>query len=96
VWPAATAVLNPGDVVVLYTDGVLDAVGERDRFGEQRLRDAVAELTGSVEERLAGLDARLEAFQRGPQRDDTTVLVLEYRGGGERAGTGARAGEAAG
>ena len=94
VWPAASAVLNPGDVVVLYTDGVLDAVGESDRFGERRLREALAELTGSVDERLAGLDARLEAFQRGPQRDDTTVLVLEYRGRGASAGRAARAREA--
>jgi sigma-B regulation protein RsbU (phosphoserine phosphatase) len=91
VWPEATAVLEPGDVLVFYTDGVLDAVGESDRFGERRLRDALGELTGEVDERLAGLKARLEAFQRGTQRDDTTVLVLEYRGGG-----GARAGRAAG
>ena len=33
-----------------------------------------------VEERVAALRAELEAFERGPQRDDTTVLVLEYRG----------------
>ena len=94
VWPAATAVLNPGDVVVLYTDGVLDAVGESDRCGERRLRDALGELTGSVEERLAGLDARLEAFQRGAQRDDTTVLVLEYRGRGTSASSSTRSHEA--
>ena len=90
-WPAVTVELEVGDVLVLYTDGVLDAVGESDRFGERRLREALERLGGTVEERLAGLDAQLEAFQRGPQRDDTTVLVLEYRGGGELRGRTARA-----
>jgi phosphoserine phosphatase RsbU/P len=82
-WPAATVELVPGDVLVFYTDGVLDAVGEHDRFGEERLRATLRELEGSVEERLAGLHAALEAFQRGPQSDDTTVLVMEYRGDAE-------------
>jgi len=80
-WPAATVELERGDVLVLYTDGVLDTVGESDRFGEERLREALAVSYGSVEERLAALHAELSAFQRGSQRDDTTVLVLEYRGG---------------
>ena len=82
-------------MLVLYTDGVLDAVGANDRFGERRLREALERLGGTVDERLAGLDAQLEAFQRGPQRDDTTVLVLEYRGGGMRRATAARAHETA-
>jgi len=92
-WPVATVDLAPGDVIVLYTDGVLDAVGESDRFGERRLREALERLDGSVEERLAGLSEQLESFQRGPQRDDTTVLVLEYRGDGVRRKRSSRAKE---
>ena len=38
--------LERGDVLVLYTDGVLDTVGEGDRFGEQRLREALGRPTG--------------------------------------------------
>ena len=79
-WPAATVELERGDVLVLYTDGVHDAEGEADRFGEQRLVEALREIGGSAAERLAALDARLRAFQRGPQSDDTTILILEYRG----------------
>ncbi len=79
-WPAAAVHIEPGDVVVFYTDGVLDAVGEDGRFGERRLRDALAAAEGGVHERLAALRTELDAFQRGPQRDDTTVLVLEYGG----------------
>ncbi len=84
-WPEATVDLERGDVLVLYTDGVLDTVGESDRFGEERLRRALAVADGGVEDRLSALHAELSAFQRGPQRDDTTVLVLEYRGGGRAA-----------
>jgi PAS domain S-box-containing protein len=77
-WPAVSVELVPGDVLVFYTDGVLDAVGERDRFGERRLNEALRRTQGSVRERLAGLNAALEDFQEGPARDDTTVLVMEY------------------
>jgi len=94
-WPAAPVVLEPGDLLVLYTDGVTDAMGEDERFGEQRLVEALGRLEGTVGERLEALRAELEAFERGPQRDDTTVLVLGYRGpthpGGDQAAEASRA-----
>ena len=79
-WTARDVELLPGDVLVLYTDGVLDAVGERDRYGEARLRASLEELGGPVGERVSGLAARLAAFSGGERRDDVTVLMLEYRG----------------
>jgi PAS domain S-box-containing protein len=79
-WPAVPVVLEPGDVLVLYTDGVIDAMGADDRYGENRLRATLGRLGGEVSERLDALRAELESFERGPQRDDTTVLVLQYRG----------------
>jgi PAS domain S-box-containing protein len=79
-WPAVPVEIEPGDLLVLYTDGVTDAMGEDERFGEERLREALGRLEGEAGERLAALRSELEAFERGPQRDDTTVLVLEYRG----------------
>ena len=57
-----------------------DAVGEYDRFGEARLRQTLGGLEGQVGQRVAALHAALQRFQRGPQRDDTTVLVLQYGG----------------
>jgi PAS domain S-box-containing protein len=78
-WPAATVELLAGDVLVFYTDGVLDAVGERDRFGERRLEAALRGSEGSVQERLAALQAALDEFRDGPSRDDTTVLLMEYQ-----------------
>ena len=82
-WSASDVELRRGDVLVLYTDGVLDAVGADDRFGEARLRTALADGGGPVEERVTGLEARLEAFRSGERRDDLTVLMLEYRGAPE-------------
>ena len=87
-WPTASIEIAPGDVLVFYTDGVLDAVGANGRFGERRLREALGGTNGGAGERLEALRAAIDAFQRGPQRDDTTVLVLEYRGA-DGAGEGA-------
>ena len=36
-WRAETLALEPGDVLVLYTDGVTDAKGATERFGDARL-----------------------------------------------------------
>jgi phosphoserine phosphatase RsbU/P len=60
--PALT--LEPGDLLVLYTDGVVEAENlQREEYGEERLRDVL---------RLAGGVA--------PQGDDLTCFVLRYRG----------------
>lgn len=79
-WPTASVPLYAGDVLVFYTDGVLDAVGEHDRFGEQRLREAVEAVAGRGAADVVGhLDEVLRAFERG-RRDDTTVLAVQYLG----------------
>ena len=70
-------------MIVLYTDGVLDAVGPDDRFGDDRLRAALVEISGAVDERVARLTERLETIRDGERRDDQTVLMLEYRGAPE-------------
>jgi serine phosphatase RsbU (regulator of sigma subunit) len=85
-WPVTELELRRGDVLVLYTDGVLDAVGPDDRFGDDRLREALTHITGAVDERVARLTERLESFRDGERRDDLTVLMLEYRGAPELSG----------
>lgn len=72
---AAEVALEPGDVLVLYTDGVLDAVGRRERFGPERLHAALADARdaeGAVRAVLTALDR----FQVGEQADDTAVLAV--------------------
>ena len=62
-------------MLVLYSDGVTDTVGEHERFGEPRLLAAL-EGVADAEAAVAAVDAALNAFQRGPQADDTAVLAL--------------------
>ena len=71
-----TEPIGPGDVVVIYTDGVLDAQGQDERFGDERLERALAGCR-SAEGAVSSIDAALSAFQAGEQSDDTAVLAIQ-------------------
>ncbi|HTX32188.1 MAG TPA: SpoIIE family protein phosphatase [Solirubrobacteraceae bacterium] len=75
-WRMETVALQPGDQLVLYTDGVTDTVGHGERFGEERLGDALAGAAGAPET-IQRIDEALKEFAQGPQTDDTAVLALE-------------------
>jgi PAS domain S-box-containing protein len=75
-WSAATVDLLPGDQLVLYTDGVTDTVGDGERFGEARLAEALR-AGGGAADTVGRIEAALGRFARGPQVDDTAVLVVE-------------------
>jgi PAS domain S-box-containing protein len=87
-WRPETVKLEPGDELVLYTDGVTDTVGHGERFGEERLGKVLAGAV-SAAETIGRIDRALKEFALGPQSDDTAVLVLERQaapasgGGGE-------------
>ncbi len=72
---AVSVALEPGDVLVLYTDGVLDARGERDRFGEARLHAALRDARGATDA-VARVERALDEFSSGSQADDTAVLAI--------------------
>jgi PAS domain S-box-containing protein len=78
-WSRTTIELDPGDVLVLYTDGVFDAVGKDGRFGEDRLQQTVA-AAGDATDAVARIDAALSDFEVGDQADDTAVLAVERVG----------------
>ncbi|MGZ4177376.1 MAG: SpoIIE family protein phosphatase [Solirubrobacteraceae bacterium] len=66
--------VQPGDQIVLYTDGVLDAIGSDERFGEARLLETVRMLALG-----AGAEGILEAIERfrdRDQADDIAILSL--------------------
>jgi serine phosphatase RsbU (regulator of sigma subunit) len=76
--PECTEVrIEPGDQIVLYTDGVLDAVGPDDRFGEERLFAAVRGLGDAAAAQAApALMRELDQFLHGEQSDDIAILTL--------------------
>jgi serine phosphatase RsbU (regulator of sigma subunit) len=72
--------LAPGDALVLYTDGVTDARCGRERFGDARLRAAIAQGGRPSAAALAAeLDAAVADFSDGPAADDLALLVLRVR-----------------
>jgi PAS domain S-box-containing protein len=75
-WLSASLQLEPGDVLVLYTDGVLDARGTDGRFGESRLEETL-EGAASADEAVARIRAALREFAGGEQDDDTAVLAMQ-------------------
>ncbi len=75
-WSRTTVELEPGDVLVLYTDGVFDAVGADGRFGEDRLQRTVAGVT-DAQSAVDVIDDALTDFEVGPQADDTAVLAVQ-------------------
>jgi GAF domain-containing protein len=69
--------LEPHDTLVLYTDGVTDTRGTTERFGQERLVEALTGLSGrSAEEIAEHVDRVVLEFEDGPQRDDVALLVV--------------------
>jgi PAS domain S-box-containing protein len=77
-WHDTTLKLEPGAVLLAYTDGVTDAIGtDGSRYGMGRLLDTLADCSqrtaGGVIELLTDALAR---FQTGPHADDTAIVAL--------------------
>jgi serine phosphatase RsbU (regulator of sigma subunit) len=76
------ACLQEGDVLVLYTDGILDAANtKQDQFGEERLRETVrASLSLSASEICQRVVDQMDAFSAdSPQWDDVTLAVVKVK-----------------
>jgi sigma-B regulation protein RsbU (phosphoserine phosphatase) len=72
-------VLSPGDVVVLYTDGIVEAMNPGGEiFGFERLIETVGSCrAASAEAFLQEILSRVNAFTAGaPQHDDLTAIVI--------------------
>ncbi|MGA3067956.1 MAG: PP2C family protein-serine/threonine phosphatase [Tepidisphaeraceae bacterium] len=73
-----TQQLQPGDVLILFTDGITEARDEAgDQFGEDRLKSALLAAHGSASEILDSLMTALQCHTlKVRSRDDQTLLVL--------------------
>jgi serine phosphatase RsbU (regulator of sigma subunit)/pSer/pThr/pTyr-binding forkhead associated (FHA) protein len=81
VYEQAECQLQPGDTVVLFSDGIVEARNiEGEEFGEQRIREAIGPGVGEPVERILDHLLRvLEEFTRGiPQADDLTAVIVRY------------------
>lgn len=77
----ATERLEPGDKVIIYSDGVSEAQNTAgDFFGKKRLRElASAHAAEGCRAVHDAIQEAVAAFTEGaPQSDDITLLVLEY------------------
>jgi serine phosphatase RsbU (regulator of sigma subunit) len=72
--------LGAGDSLALYTDGMVDARREDERFGEERLAEVVQTAPDSGAESAAEHIAEaVLAFETGSPRDDRALMVLRPR-----------------
>jgi len=79
--PCASAqTLQPGQILALFTDGVVEAESpNRDRFGAQRALDLIYARRDQPARRIVeDLHQAIETFcQRQPQHDDITIVVIK-------------------
>jgi len=81
-YESATIRLQPEDHLVLFTDGVVEALNsDGEEFGQERLiallRDSAGASASEILTRIR--DSVLSFSAQTPQHDDITLMVLGYR-----------------
>ena len=73
-----TLTLEPGDLLILYTDGISEAMNpSEEEWGEERMIATLSTSSRTAPETLQALFAAADAFTSGaPQHDDMTLLIL--------------------
>jgi len=75
-----TVIINPGDVLVIYSDGITDSVNEKDEeFGESRLIDVVRRYRSRTASQLRDrVEGAIEEFiGTCSPIDDTTIVIIK-------------------
>lgn len=74
--------LDIGDVLLLYTDGLIEARGTGEIFGEERLMALLESCRGFSAQEVAGrIEKEVLEFQQGkPPRDDIAYVVFRVTG----------------
>jgi len=79
IWRTGEIHLSPGDMLLLYTDGIVDALNHhRQNFGETRMLEVVNRLAEpSALDVQDALISAVRAFTGDePQFDDITIMVV--------------------
>ncbi len=73
-----SAPIEPGDVIVLYTDGFTEAKSpDGEQFTLARVKDGIARYAGCTAQELAdALFEEVEAYGNRTRSDDTTIVVV--------------------
>lgn len=74
--------LQPGDILVLYTDGMLEAVNQNhEEFGEERMKGLLTQYSGlPVQSICKNMIGDVKDFQKGMEQfDDMTMLILKVK-----------------
>jgi serine phosphatase RsbU (regulator of sigma subunit) len=85
-WGTTTVMLERGDVVVLYSDGIAESFSPTgEEFGTEGVERTVAALAGKDAGTItrALLDAAAAHRAGREAEDDVTILSMRYTGGGE-------------
>jgi phosphoserine phosphatase RsbU/P len=86
-WKSGAVGLEAGDLLLLYTDGVIEARRNGEYFGEKRLGTLLKRRRISVERLPHTVLDQVLAFSGGNLEDDVAVLALSFAGpavGGRR------------
>ena len=81
-WTEAEVVLEPGETMAVFSDGIPEAQRGQEFFEVARTREALGELAREPDlARVAdGLIERIDAFAAGEHRADDVTLLLVRRG----------------
>lgn len=79
---SASVTLHTGDTLLLYTDGVTEAMSpDREMFGIDRLVATLSRSTGQPESLIKDIQAAIEHHTQGqPRKDDQTMVAIRYSG----------------
>ena len=73
----ASVILEPGDQLVLFTDGIVEATNpEKELFGIDRLDAELSAATTDPEEMIAAVMTSLLGFTAGAAPSDDRTLVI--------------------
>ena len=74
-WETVEVDVGEGEQLVIYTDGVTEARGAEQRFGEARLKDHLLGASNPAAA-ITRVEAALDEFVGGELVDDAALLVL--------------------